>query len=404
MYSYRMPPFHQPTPAEEISARVRRFQAALDRKSLDAGLIVFPTDLFYFSGTMQSAHLLVPARGEPLLMARRDLSRVRAETSLADVVPLPGFRALPELVAARLGGGPRSLGLELDVLPVARFERYRELWPRTRFLDVSPDILAQRAVKSEYELGLMRRAGDLAHRVYGRIPGLMKEGQTEIELAGLITSVAYAGGHQNFLRTRAFDRVTHSWHVIGGESGGILSYIEAPFGGYGLSPAFPVGASQKVLRSGEAVLVDFGVCLGGYQVDLTRMFALGRPPERLLEAYQALGRIEAALLARLRPGATGDELYGLAVTTAGDLGFADAFLGPPGHQVRFVGHGVGLEIDEPPVLAAGLREPLEAGMTVALELKMVFPGLGAAGLENTVLVGPGGPEILTPAEDGFIMV
>lgn len=401
MNGYQRPEFHETTPPGEIRDRTARMQAGLRNLGLDGLLIVHNVDLFYFAGTMQAAHLFIPADGPPLLMVRRDLDRARAESPLADVVGLSSLRDLPIRVRDRLGFAPRRLGLELDVMPVATFRTYETLWPTAELVDASPAVMNLRAVKSDYEVGWMRRAGDLARRVYARVPDLLRPGMTEIELAGLITAEAYAGGHQNYLRTRAFNQELYTWHVISGESGGVVSSIDAPFGGYGLSPAFPVGASLRTIRAGEPVLLDFGLCLNGYQVDLTRMFSIGPTAERLREAYCALQEIEAVLAGRLRPGATGDELYRLAVELGDRLGFGEAFLGPGDKKARFVGHGVGLEITDPPLLAPGRTTPLKAGMTAALELKMVFPGLGAVGLENTFLIRDGEPENLTPADGEF---
>lgn len=404
MPEYQVPSFHELTPVSELYGRISIAREYLSEMGLSGALVVQPADLFYFTGTLQSGHLLIPPKGEPLLMVRRDLDRARAESGLRDIVGLKRFGELPELVADRLGGAPRCLGLELDVLPVNFFKQYQRLWPEVEFEDISPAILAQRAVKSEYEIDRMRRSGLLARQVYARIPQLMKPGQSEIELAGLITREAYAGGHQNYLRMRSFDQVMYTWHVISGKSGGMRSYLDAAFGGYGLSPAFPLGASEKIMEAGESVLIDFGLCLAGYQVDLTRMYAFGEPPSPIRDAYQALARIEAGILSGLVPGATGDELFHLAVSRAEELGFGDAFLGTPNHKVRFVGHGVGLEINDFPILAAGFHDPLKENMTVALELKMVFPGVGAVGLENTFLVTGRIPENLSPANDELVIV
>ncbi len=403
MKAYTAPRFHGLTPAEEIRARTARMKASLAALGLDAALIVQNVDMFYFSGTMQAGHLLIPAEGEPLLLVRRELSRARAESPLADVVGVQSFRELADRINERLNGSPRRLGLELDVLPVNLFRRYQFLWPGVEMVNAGPAIMDLRAVKSQYEAGLMRQAGELARKVYAQVPKLLKPGLTEIELAGLLTAEACRGGHQNLLRSRSFNQEVYSWHVISGKSGGIISAIDAPFGGYGLSPAFPVGASLKPIQRGEPVLIDFGLCVDGYQVDLTRMFSVGEPPEAVRQAYGALVEIEAELKDLLRPDARGDRLFEAAVARAESLGFGDAFLGPPGMKARFVGHGVGLEINDPPILAPGHETPLQAGMAVALELKMVFPGLGAVGLENTFLVREGEPELLTRADSDFII-
>jgi Xaa-Pro aminopeptidase len=149
------------------------------------------------------------------------------------------------------------------------------------------------------------------------------------------------------------------------------------------------------------VLIDFGTCIDGYIADQTRMFSLGRPDSLFLEAYDALREIEARILAKTRPGAPCDELYRVGVAAGDELGFADAFLGPGSRKIKFVGHGVGLEIDEFPFLAAGHEYPLEAGNVFALELKMVFPGKGAVGFENMVAVTQDGWTKLTTTDENF---
>ena len=401
---YRVPDFHHLTPATEIRARIDRARTFMRDQGLDALLIVYLIDLFYLTGTMQDCHLLLPSKGPPLLMVRRELSRAKAESAIEDVVGLKGFGPLTTLVNDRLGGEPQRLGLELDVLPVNRFRLYQSLWPSAELVDISPMILNLRSIKSDFEVDCLRRAGELAQKVYAKVPGLLRPGGTEIELADMITREASQGGHQNYLRTRVFNQEVFSWHVISGASGGVVSSINAPFGGYGLSPSFPVGASRKVIRPGEPVLIDFGFCLDGYHVDLTRMFSIGPSPSIVKDAYQALSLIEAELLQNLYPGITCGRLFDIAQDMAEQLGFGEAFLGVPGFKVRFVGHGVGLELSERPFLSHGNDTTLQEGMTVALELKMVFPGIGAVGLENTVLVTTTGPEKLTLASEEFIEV
>jgi len=404
MSNYQVPDFHRLTPAEELEGRGQRLRNRLVKSELDAALIVQPVDRYYLTGTMQAGHLLLPIENDPLLMVRRDFDRARAESAVGDVIPLRSLKGLPGLVKERLGRSPRRLGLEMDILPVNLFQIYQSLWPQTEFVDVSPAILDCRAIKSPYEIRCMQRTGDLARSIYSRIPQLLRPGLTEIDLAGLITSEAFRVGHQNHLRMRAFDQEMYTWHVISGASGGISGSIDAPFSGYGLSPAFPMGASLRKIAEAEPLLIDFGVCLDGYQVDLTRMFSLGSPPGLVRDAFEALRVIEAELLHALRPGARCGDLFEKAMRTADRLGFGQSFMGPSERKTTFVGHGVGLEINEWPILARGSNAFLQAGMTVALELKMVLPGIGAVGLENTVLVQDIEPEKLSKVEESFVMV
>jgi Xaa-Pro aminopeptidase len=221
---------------------------------------------------------------------------------------------------------------------------------------------------------------------------------TEIEFGGLLEAVAKKHGHEGLLRVRSLNYEAYTWHVLSGLTGGIVSQSDSPMGGIGLSPAFPVGAGLKIMTAGEPILVDFGVCYHGYQSDQTRMFSIGRMPKKFIDAYEACKEIHDAILEEIRPGAECEAIFLKTLQCGERLGYKDSYLGPSGLQCRFIGHGIGLELNEYPFLAQGHSYPLEAGMTLAIEPKIVFPGEGSAGIENTVVVTEKGYELLTPLE------
>ncbi len=399
------PDFYQAvlTPKEEIEHRISVFQKILAEEGLEAALIFQNMDLFYLSGTMQQGFLLVPVQGRPLLLVKKDLSRARAESPLPLIRLLPSLGRLAETLMKYGYKIPGRIGLELDVLPVNTFRFLEEQLRWKQPVDIATSLRRQRGVKSGFEIVQMRKAGGMGRRVYGAVPKLLKEGLTEMELAGMIIQKALALGDQNILRSRAFNSWAFNWHVISGKSGTFQSRNDAPFAGLGLSPAFPMGAGLKPIRRGEPVLIDFGNCCNGYQVDQTRMFSIGQPSRKYIEAYEALKEIEEQLLSLLRPGNSADSGYRQALKTAKRLGYEDSFLGPKGQQVKFVAHGVGLEIDEFPFLAQGHTYPLKEGMTMALELKIVLDD-AAVGFENTVVIQKNGVEKLTTADENFIIV
>ena len=352
---------------------------------------------------MSNGFLFIPALGEPLFLVKKYLPRARAESPLTRIEPLASTGRLAEALRDYGFRSPERLGLELDVLPVATFRFLENLLGWKEAVDIGPAVRRLRAVKSDFERALMQKAGDIGRRVYQKIPELLKPGLSEIALAGKLNERALALGNLNLLRARGFNNTAFNWHLISGSNGAYLSGNDAPFAGLGLGPAFPIGASLKTIEPGESVLIDFGTCWNGYQADQTRMFSVGRPDPEVSRAYDALREIEALLLNAIRPGVAAEDLYQLARRQAERLGYQDSFLGPPGQQVSYVGHGVGLEIDEFPFLASGHHYPLEEGMTMALELKIVLEQ-GAVGLENTVVVAPGGAEKLTTADENFVMI
>jgi len=392
------------TPREEIEGRHARLRAGMEKKGMDAFLVVQKMDFYYLSGTTQDGLLFVPLDGKPLLMVKREAERAREESPLDDIVGMKSVRDLPSMIQEHWSGLPKTLGMELDVLPVNEYFRYRSLFPGVKFMDASPVIKDIRKIKSPFEIDLMKAAGDIGKRVYNEARGFLKQGMTEIEFAGLMEASAKKHGHEGLIRVRSLNYEAYTWHVLSGLSGGIVSQSDSPMGGLGLSPAFPVGASLKVMEAHEPILVDFGTCYHGYQADETRMFSIGPMKEKFIHAFNACREIHDAVLAGTRPGADCEALFRMTLGLAGKLGYSDSYLGPPGLQTRFIGHGIGLELNEFPFIAQGQVYPLEEGMTFAVEPKIVFPGEGSVGIENTVLVTKDGCEILTPVEQEIFEV
>jgi Xaa-Pro dipeptidase len=392
------------TPREEIENRLTRLRKGMEKEGMEAFLVVQKMDCYYLSGTTQDGLLFVPVEGKPLLMVRRELERARVESPLEVVVGFKSTHELPSLIGDHWGRLPQTLGLELDVLPVRDYFRYQDLFPDARFMDASPILRDIRKIKSPFEIELMKVAGDIGKKVYQEGREILQEGMTEIEFGGLLEAAAKRYGHEGLLRVRSLNYEAYTWHVLSGPSGGIVSQSDSPMGGLGLSPAFPVGASLRVMRAHEPILVDFGTCYHGYQVDETRMFSIGEMDKKFIDAYNACREIHDAVLEETRPGADCEAIFQKTLRLAKKLGYSDSYLGPPGLQTRFIAHGVGLELNEFPFLAQGQSYPLEEGMTFAVEPKIVFPGEGSVGLENTVLVTRDGYEILTPLEQDILQV
>ena len=370
----------------------------MEEIEIEALLSAEKMDCFYFSGTAQDALLFIPLEGQPLLLVKREFERAKIESPLEHIVRIDSLRELPFLIKERYGRLPGAIGLEMDLLPVKDFFRYESLFPGSKLVDASTAIRHTRKTKSPFEVGLMKKAGEIGKEVYHEAAKILKEGMTEIQFGGLLEAAAKARGHEGLLRVRSFNYEAYSWHVLSGPAGGIVSQSDSPMGGLGLSPAFPVGASMKVMKAREPIVVDFGICYHGYQADETRMFSIGKMDRKFIDAYNACREIHDAVLSETRPGSDCEAIFLRTLELAEKLGYKDSYLGPPGLQCRFIAHGIGLELNEFPFLAQGHAYPLEEGMTFALEPKIVFPGEGSVGLENTILVTRDGYEILTPLE------
>ena len=384
------------TPIEEIEIRLTRIRTGMKKQEIEALLVIQKMDFYYLSGTTQNGLLFIPLEGKPLLMIRRELERARVESPIKDIVALRSNREIPSLIQSHLRKLPNSLGLELDVLPVKDYFRLQELFPGTGFMDATSVLREARKIKSIFEVDLIRRAGEIGEKVYQEAKEILKEGMTEIQFGGLLEGAAKRYGHEGLLRVRSLNYEAYTWHVLSGLTGGIVSQSDSPMGGLGLSPAFPVGASLRAMRAHEPILVDFGTCYHGYQADETRMFSIGKMKQKFIDAYKACREIHEAVLEEVRPGADCEAIFMKTLQLAEKLGYKDSYLGPPGLQTRFIGHGIGLELNELPFIAIGHSYPLEEGMTFAAEPKIVFPGEGSVGLENTLVVNENGYEILTP--------
>ena len=396
------PPFVEPaatpTPVAEVEGRLARFQVTLRERGLDAALIVQNADLFYFSGTVQQSYLHVPAEGEATLFVRRSVERARRESPLERVVELDGPRALTGALRALDGGLPRRVGLELDVLPVTAYERLLGLLPGAEAEDVGRAIVRQRAVKSPYEIERIAAAAALVDAVWEFAPRVLRAGLTEAEFAGMVEAEARRLGHQGVIRMRGFNQEMFYGQLLTGPSATAPSFLDTPLAGTGLSPAVAQGVSFRTIAVGDPIVFDFVAVREGYTADFTRMLSLGPLPEAVRDAYAVALEAQAAVVAAARPGVTCGAVYESAVAIAERRGLGANFMGCGPEQVRFIGHGVGLELDELPVLTTS-DVPLEEGMVFALEPKFVLPGVGAVGVENTFVVERDGLRALTRAPE-----
>jgi len=392
------------TPATEIDRRIEQLQQQLLAQDLDGALILQNTDLFYFSGTIQQAHLYIPAQGRALLMVRKSLERARSESPLAAIIPLTSPNQLMDLIRENGLQVPVKMGMELDVVPTNTYFSYRKRFPAVEIRDISMPIRTIRSIKSDYELSLIRQAATRSDQVAEMVPGLLRAGMTEIELAGLVEAQARRLGHQGIVRMRLWGAEMFYGHLMAGAAAAVPSYLASPTGGAAVNAAVAQGPSFRVIRRNEPVLLDYVFAWQGYLSDHTRIFVVGRPPQALVDAHQHMLDLQEAIKIMATPGSIAGDLYAAAVKMADQKGVGDHFMGVGPDRIRFIGHGIGLELDELPFLAAGQTTELEAGMVIALEPKLIFPGKGVVGIENTHVVTRQGLEQLTHAEEKIISV
>jgi Xaa-Pro dipeptidase len=285
------------------------------------------------------------------------------------------------------------------------FERYRSLYPDARFSDATPLIRKVRMIKSHYEIHLMKDAADQVDRVYRRAREVIRVGMTDLDVAAELEYTARKDGHQGLTRMRGFNSDISYGQIFSGTDSAVPAYPDTPFGGMGLNPSFGQGAGLKRIEANEPVIIDFAGCVDGYLSDQTRVFSVGKLSDRLRRAYDDMLKIQELMTQTIEVGMSWGALYDVCLACAVEMGYSDSFMGAKGSQVSFIGHGVGIEIDEYPFIARGFsRMPLETGMAFAFEPKVVFPGEAAIGIENTFYLSNEGLKRLTHSSDELVIL
>jgi len=393
------------TPATELEFRCKKLQSLMQASDLDAVLIVQNADLYYFTGTVQNGCLYVPSQGQPLYLVRRDQARARMESGLKEVLPFATPKDIPGIINEYGYPEPKQIGLEFDVLPIIFLERYRKVWPNVVFSDATPLIRLVRMIKSHYEIHLMQDAADQVHAVYERAKQVIREGMTDLELATELEYTARKHGHLGLIRMRVVNGEMCFGHTFSGVDSAVPAYTDTPFGGMGPSPCFGQGAGHKLIGPNEPIIMDFAGSIDGYLVDQTRIFSIGPLSRRLTKGFEDMLKVQELMKEIVIPGISWGEIYDRCNSLAIEMGYADSFMGAKGSQVAFIGHGLGVEIDEYPFIAKGFRDQvMEIGMAWAFEPKVVFPGEGAVGIENTFYLSNDGLKQLTRSDDDLVIL
>lgn len=396
--------FEKSTPDKEIDKRVAGLQERMQNDGLDGALILQKADMFYYSGTAQQGWLYIPAQGTPLLMVFKEFARAKMETSLSRVVPLLSVKKIPGMLNDMGIDTPGCLGLELDVLTANQYLVFQQLFPSSSIEDVSPAIRMQRSVKSEYEIGKIKNACRMADKVAGHVVEVLVEGAAEIEFAGQLEAYARSLGHQGLIRMRMWDNDLFYGHIMAGASAAVPSSFASPTGGRGVNASIAQGPGFTRIQKNDPVLVDYVFVLDGYISDHTRIFCLGEVPDKLKKAHDAMLEIQDAAKKAALPGVLAKDIYELMIRIAKSKGLEKYFMGTGDTKIRFTGHGVGLELDEFPFIAQGQNLALQEGMVLALEPKVVIPGKGVVGIENTLLVTDSELQSLTVFDDDICML
>lgn len=371
-------------------------QQLLQKKALDGALFIYPIDVYYFTGTRQNATLWLPASGEPVLLVKKSLARARLESPLADIRPF----TVSKDISAAIPENAVQIGMTFDVLPVQQHNFYAKQLAGRDFVDISALNREVRSVKSSFEIEQMKLSGARLSSVFTQVPDFLKAGMRELDLSAEFEYRLRKAGSEGFVRMRAFNQELFQGLAV--SSGGTCyGFFDGAVTGKGLSNASPHGASIETIHENRPVLIDYTGVFNGYITDMTRIYVIGTLDPELRDAFQVALDIQNYLQAALKPGAVCEDLFLKSVEMAERAGLGSSFMGMPGEQARFVGHGVGLELDEFPVIAQGFKVALKEGHTIAIEPKFVIPGKGVVGIENTFVTTADGGVKITDIPDAI---
>jgi Xaa-Pro dipeptidase len=391
-------------PLSELTDRLKRFRAQMDAENPNWELAAFfgRVNQYYFTGTMQDGVLLVPRGGDAVFWVRRSFERAKAESLFPDIHPMKSFRdAVPAAAAMR-----QVIHLETELVPLALVQRFRKHFACKEVASLDATAAQVRTIKSPYELAIMERCGAIHRRILEEsVPKMLREDMNEAELACELYSLLVREGHQGTVRFGMFNVDIAVAQLGFGENSIYPTSFDGPGGCVGIGPAAPVlGNRDRKLRNGDLVFVDVGCAMDGYHTDKTMVYMFGRTlTDEAIAAHRRCVELELRLASLLKPEAMPSEIYVRTMASL-DPQFLKNFMGFGNRRANFLGHGVGLQIDEPPVIAEGFDKPLSAGMVLALEPKKGVPGVGMVGTENTYLVTPEGGRSLTGSHPGLILV
>lgn len=376
-----------------------------------AGLLILnPVTIYYFTGTLGTGIFWLPLEGEPVLMLRHGLERARLESPLDSLFTFKSFSQVPGLAASAgkpLPESPAVIGVDtagtswsLGNLITSRLKNHT-LVPADAVLDMTM------SVKSEWELKKMRLSGARHHHaLYNILPQRIAAGMSEREVAHKSWEVFFELGHSGLMRMSGANEDIFLGHIAAGDNANYPSRYNGPVGLRGEHPSVPfMGYAGRIWHTDEPLTCDIGFCLEGYLTDKTQVYWTGGPiPGQVSEAHDFCIQVQEWLRTQLKPGSIPSELYAHCMDWAAKEGFSEGFMALDGNKVPFLGHGIGLHIDEYPVIAKSFDAPLESGMVMALEPKMGIRDVGMVGVENTFEITESGGVSISGEEFGIVRI
>lgn len=381
----------------ELKLRRDKIRALMAQQGIDAALITCNVNLIYTYGRVVSGYLYLPLNAPARLFIKRP-NDIEGE----HIHPIRKPEQITGLLKECGLPLPVKLMLEGDELPFTEYNRLAACFPETEVVSCGTALIRQaRSIKTPIEIEMFRRSGIAHAKAYEQIPSVYQPGMTDRQLSVEIERLMRLEGCLGIFRVFGQSMEVFMGSLLAGDNAAVPSPYDFALGGKGLDPSLPGGVSGTLLQAGQCFMVDMGGNFYGYMGDMSRVFSIGKLPEQAYAAHQTCLEIQEEIVAMAKPGTVCEDMYNKAIEIVTKAGFADYFMGVD-QKAKFIGHGIGLEINEMPVLAPRMKQELEPGMVFALEPKIVLPGIGPVGIENSWAVTTDGLEKLTLCKEEII--
>ena len=381
----------------ELKLRRDKIRALMAQQGIDAALITCNVNLIYTYGRVVSGYLYLPLNAPARLFIKRP-----NDIEGAHIHPIRKPEQITGLLKECGLPLPVKLMLEGDELPFTEYNRLAACFPETEVVSCGTALIRQaRSIKTPIEIEMFRRSGIAHAKAYEQIPSVYQPGMTDRQLSVEIERLMRLEGCLGIFRVFGQSMEIFMGSLLAGDNAAVPSPYDFALGGKGLDPSLPGGVSGTLLQAGQCFMVDMGGNFYGYMGDMSRVFSIGKLPEQAYAAHQTCLETQEEIVAMAKPGTVCEDMYNKAIEIVTKAGFADYFMGVD-QKAKFIGHGIGLEINEMPVLAPRMKQELEPGMVFALEPKIVLPGIGPVGIENSWAVTTDGLEKLTLCKEEII--
>jgi Xaa-Pro aminopeptidase len=383
-------------PKEDLQIRWVKVQKLLKESGANACLTATNVNIYYLTGKVFAGFVYLPVEGEPICFVQRPVD-LQGE----NIIHIRKPEDIPCLLHEQKLSLPSVLLLEADQITHNEFLRLEAVFNPKATGNATPVLRKARMTKTLWEIEQLRISAKLHVETYQQIPSVFRKNMKDVEFQYEIERLMRKNGSLGIFRTFGNNMDVFMGSLLTGKNAATPSPHDFALGGGGLNPCLPIGVNGEKIQSGQTVMVDMAGNFTAYLTDMTRVYSYGTLPDIVYQAHQTSIRMQNRFMETAKPGTACADIYNWSVEMVEEAGLSAHFMGTV-QQAKFVGHGVGIEINEPPVLMNRSKDLLQAGMVIAYEPKFVFPDTGAAGIENTFLITETGMEKLTVLNEEIV--